>query len=222
MASAAQPLRLGSCTIRVGVDPATGCRISMVVPLPCTLAESLKLQITRSPSVSRPAVAGAMARPYGFWSPLVGSTVEPMVVMASDPMTGADDGLLPPVPEVEPPQAGRAATRLKAAIIRQGVMSKVPLEAGGACRVAATLPRRTLRRCRAGVSRRAIPSATSPWMAPRFTVRLADRRGPAELAGAAWEVFSSLLFISAVLPEVAFASFTPLIFFGALAVSAAI
>src|SRR5271170_7961075 len=122
MASAAHPLRLGSCTIRVGFDPATGCRISMVVPLPCTLAMSLKLQITRSPSVSRPAVAGAMARPYGFWSPLVGSMVEPMVVIASDPMTGAD-GLLPPVPNKvdAAPQAGRAATRLKAAIIRQSV-----------------------------------------------------------------------------------------------------
>jgi hypothetical protein len=44
----------------------------------------------------------------------------------------------------------------------------------------------------------------------------------AELTGAAWEVFSSLLFISAVLPEVAFASFTPLIFFGGLAASAAV
>src|SRR5579871_1332194 len=88
MARAAQPLRFGSCTIRLGVDPATGWRISMVVPLPCTLAMSLKLQITRSPAVRRPAVIGAMARPYGFWSPLTGSTVDPIVVIFIDPMTG--------------------------------------------------------------------------------------------------------------------------------------
>ena len=41
----------------------------------------MKLHTIRSPFVIRPAVAGAIARPYGFWSPFIGSTVDPMVVI---------------------------------------------------------------------------------------------------------------------------------------------
>ena len=48
---------------------------TMVVPVPCTLALSLKLLTRMSPAVSRPAEAGTTATPYGFTSPLAG-TVE--------------------------------------------------------------------------------------------------------------------------------------------------
>jgi hypothetical protein len=47
----------------------------MVVPVPCTFALSLKLLTRMSPAVSRPSVAGTIATPYGFTSPLAG-TVE--------------------------------------------------------------------------------------------------------------------------------------------------
>jgi hypothetical protein len=46
-----------------------------VVPVPCTLALSLKLLTRMSPAVSRPPEAGMTATPYGFTSPLAG-TVE--------------------------------------------------------------------------------------------------------------------------------------------------
>jgi len=48
---------------------------TMVVPVPCTLALSLKLLTRMSPAVSRPPEAGTTATPYGFTSPLAG-TVE--------------------------------------------------------------------------------------------------------------------------------------------------
>jgi hypothetical protein len=41
----------------------------------------LKLHTIRPPFVIRPAVAGAIARPYGFWPPFSGSTVDPRVVI---------------------------------------------------------------------------------------------------------------------------------------------
>jgi len=47
----------------------------MVVPVPWTLALSLKLLTRVSPAVSWPAEAGTTATPYGFTSPLPG-TVE--------------------------------------------------------------------------------------------------------------------------------------------------
>src|SRR6516162_3859582 len=50
-----------------------------VVPVPCTLALSLKLLTRMSPAVSRPAEAGTTATPYGFTSPLAG-TVEATLV----------------------------------------------------------------------------------------------------------------------------------------------
>ena len=56
------------------------------------------------------------------------------------------------------------------------------------------------------------------------SVRAPFARRPvlAELAGAGWDLFSSLLFVAAVLPEVASAAWTPLVFVATLAVSAAI
>ena len=48
---------------------------TMVVPVPWTLALSLKLLTRMLPAVSRPAEAGTTATPYGFTSPLAG-TVE--------------------------------------------------------------------------------------------------------------------------------------------------
>src|SRR5580692_304973 len=48
---------------------------TMVVPVPCTLALSLKLLTRMLPAVSLPAEAGTAATPYGFTSPLAG-TVE--------------------------------------------------------------------------------------------------------------------------------------------------
>ena len=59
----------------------------------------------------------------------------------------------------------------------------------------------------------------SPIRSPLFHL---EAPGLAELACVAWELFSWLLFMSAVLPAVAFASWTPLIFLGALAGSAAL
>jgi two-component system NtrC family sensor kinase len=50
---------------------------------------------------------------------------------------------------------------------------------------------------------------------------LGDRRVLAEVVGAGWEVFSSLLFVSAVLPAGASAVWTPLLFFATVALSAA-
>jgi signal transduction histidine kinase len=52
--------------------------------------------------------------------------------------------------------------------------------------------------------------------------RLDDRRTLAEILAAGWELFSALLFISAVLPEAARAVWPPLIFVATIAVSAAI
>src|SRR5258708_6454970 len=55
----------------------------MVVPLPRVLVgPSLKLHTTRSPLGIDPAVAGAITRPEGFRSPLVGAMVEPTVGIA--------------------------------------------------------------------------------------------------------------------------------------------
>ena len=99
---------------------------------------------------AHPAVAGAMARPYGFSSPLVGSTVEPMVVMARVPMTAvagpassasasvdafglgleASDG--PPYPAgavvmgLELLHAARAAARLETAIVFEDSILMIP------------------------------------------------------------------------------------------------
>jgi signal transduction histidine kinase len=51
---------------------------------------------------------------------------------------------------------------------------------------------------------------------------LSDRRIVAELTSAGWELFSALLFLSAVLPDAASAPWTPLILFATIALSAAI
>jgi len=61
----------------------------IVVPRPCVFGvlpalPLLKLHTMRSPFVINPAVAGAMVRPYGFWSPLMGSMAEPMVGIAPE------------------------------------------------------------------------------------------------------------------------------------------
>ena len=46
---------------------------AMVVPVPWTLALSLKLLTRVSPAVRRPAAAGTTVTPYGFTSPLPGT-----------------------------------------------------------------------------------------------------------------------------------------------------
>src|SRR3984957_3973279 len=66
----------GSAVMRANtlVLPA-GEACTMVVPVPCTLALSLKLMTRMSPAISRLPEAGTTATPYGFTSPLAG-TVE--------------------------------------------------------------------------------------------------------------------------------------------------
>jgi hypothetical protein len=82
-ANASQPFKEASCAIRTGLAPAVGERSSIVVPWPDALLEALllKLQTIKSPAVMFPAVTGAMASPYGLLSPLVASTVDPIVVI---------------------------------------------------------------------------------------------------------------------------------------------
>src|SRR5262245_35089723 len=52
--------------------------------------------------------------------------------------------------------------------------------------------------------------------------RLADRRAVAELGAGSWELFSALLFSSAVVPEASATPVPPLVLIASLAVSAAI
>src|SRR5580700_9401614 len=63
---------------------------TMVVPVPCTLALSLKLVTRTSPAVSRPAEAGTTATPYGFTSPLPGTVEATWVRPCSRPRNAAD------------------------------------------------------------------------------------------------------------------------------------
>src|SRR5580704_11701674 len=62
---------------------------TMVVPVPCTLALSLKLLTRMSPAVSRPAEAGTTATPYGFTSPLAGTVEATWVRPCSSPRNAA-------------------------------------------------------------------------------------------------------------------------------------
>ena len=59
-------------------------RPTMVVPNPClSWAPSLKLQMTRSPVVIKPAVAWAMTSPYGLPPCSIGSFVDPIVLIVA-------------------------------------------------------------------------------------------------------------------------------------------
>ena len=64
----------GSIVANVCAAP-LGDTSMIVVPVPCTLALSLKLLTSVSPLTRVPMVSGTMATPYGFTSPLSG-TVE--------------------------------------------------------------------------------------------------------------------------------------------------
>src|ERR1700678_744698 len=65
---------------------------TMVFPVPCTLALSLKLVTRTSPAVSRPPEAGTTATPYGFTSPLPGTVEATWVSPCSWPRNAADCG----------------------------------------------------------------------------------------------------------------------------------
>src|SRR6202451_2871890 len=84
---------------------------TMVFPVPCTLALSLKLVTRTSPAVSRPPEAGTTATPYGFTSPLPGTVEATWVSPCSWPRnaTGwADDA------GTEPGAAGLAGFGVEA------------------------------------------------------------------------------------------------------------
>src|SRR5260370_319949 len=61
------------------VTPPLGEIWTIVVPVPCRLAESLKLLTSTLFATNAPAVTGTTATPYGFTSPLAG-TVEATVL----------------------------------------------------------------------------------------------------------------------------------------------
>ena len=65
---------------------------TMVFPVPCTLALSLKLVTRTSPAVSRPPEVGTTATPYGFTSPLPGTVEATWVSPCSWPRNAADCG----------------------------------------------------------------------------------------------------------------------------------
>jgi hypothetical protein len=65
---------------------------TMVVPVPWTLALSLKLLTKVSPAVSRPAEVGTTATPYGFTSPRAG-TVEAISVPGCNWLRKDETGL---------------------------------------------------------------------------------------------------------------------------------
>src|SRR3984885_9276744 len=65
---------------------------TMVFPVPCTLALSLKLLTRTSPAVSLPPEAGTAATPYGFTSPLAGTVDAICVRPCSCPRNAAGRG----------------------------------------------------------------------------------------------------------------------------------
>src|SRR5271170_7886635 len=65
---------------------------TMVFPVPCTLALSLKFVTRTSPAVSRPAEAGTTATPYGFTSPLPGTVEATWVSPCNWPRNAAGCG----------------------------------------------------------------------------------------------------------------------------------
>ena len=77
-ARASHPTNVLSEEMWVGVEPGVGWSATIDFPVPCLPDFALKLQTTKSPSVSSPEVIGAIVRPYGFPEPFAGSTTEPM------------------------------------------------------------------------------------------------------------------------------------------------
>src|ERR1700735_1787821 len=105
----------------------------MVVPVPCTLAWSLKLLTRTLPRNRSPVVRGTTKTPYGLTSPLPGTVDAITEVLCRGPTkTGNPPALALPAEPASRPAAVTAIAASPAAYRLVGFIS-LPLPSGGKC-----------------------------------------------------------------------------------------
>src|SRR6516162_1427652 len=106
----------------------------MVVPVPCTLALSLKLLTRMLPGPRFPVLRGMTATPYGLTSPLAGTVDARVVTRCSGPTNAGEPPALAalaatPVPASKPAVVVTIAAT--AAAYRLVVFISIPPPSGG-------------------------------------------------------------------------------------------
>src|SRR5579863_6405590 len=109
---------------------------TIVVPVPCTFALSLKLLTRMLPWVRLPVLLGMTATPYGLTSPLPGTVEAIFETWRREPMKAPEPCALAlpatsPVPAIKPTAAVTTAAR--PAAYRRVAFLSIPLPSEGLC-----------------------------------------------------------------------------------------